>query len=50
MMLDSNYLKTSSALKKNIVNFNKYLVEYLPTKYLLNIKIYLFDTRNVNLI
>ena len=37
-------------LKKNIVNFNKYLVEYLPTKYLLNIKIYLLDTRNVNLI
>jgi len=37
--------------EKNILNFNKYLVE---TKYLLNIKIYLFDifiyTKNINLI
>jgi len=29
-----------------IFNFNKYLVRILPTKYLLNIKIYLFDTKN----
>ena len=36
--------------EKNIVNFNKYLVQYLPTKYLLTVNKYLLNQINISCI
>jgi len=44
------YLNFSKTTKKKYFKFQLIFIWIVPTKYLLNIKIYLFDTKNINLI